>query len=418
MSGVSPPVKILLVDDEPKNLTALAAVLESPDRELVLADSGQAALKNLLDDSFAVILLDVHMPDLDGFETAELIRGREQSRDTPIIFLTAAISEAQFVSRGYSLGAVDYIVKPFDPNMLRSKVAVFVELFRKTEQIKRQADELSAALERARRERARLVREQVARAEAETARDRLQQEVELERHKDAFLAAASHDLKNPITAIKARAQILERRAAKLGTEEAAVLVEGLRGIDQSAKRLTGMINELLDVTRLQMGRPLDLDRRPMDLTGLAHEVASDLEPASERHQIRVECEPEPVVGQWDRARLERVLSNLVSNAIKYSPDGGQVTVAVRREQDNGRQWAVLQVLDEGLGIPSDEVPRVFERFYRGSNVAGKIEGTGIGLSGVRQIVEQHGGDVSVNSREAVGSTFTVRLPVEQEQPEW
>ncbi len=637
-------VNILLVDDEPKNLIALESVLDSRDLNLVRAGSGEEALRHVLNQDFAVILLDVQMADMDGFETAALIRGRESSRDVPIIFLTAASRSETFVARGYSVGAVDYIVKPFDPEILRSKVAVFVELFKRTYQVKRQAAQLAETtdflnsvlessteyaivaldldgriqawnagarqiygytseevvgrgelrllhtpedvangevdrlvdaacrsgkaervcqhvrkdgsrfsasltidcrvdaegatvgyvsisqditeLERAERERAQLIVEQAARAEAEAARDRLQQVVdvlpeaiviadtrglfflsnaaaleilgevpplelaeydrlgvvhldgtpyrpeelplaravlhgevvrgeqliipnattgrqtpvlvnaaplrdtqgvivggvatfqdissikELERQKEAFLAAASHDLKNPLTAIKARAQILQRRASRLAIPETLQLAEGLHGIDQTATRLTAMINELLDVTRLQMGRPLGLDRQSTDLVALAEQVAADHRPATERHEIRVVGNG-GVVGPWDRARLERALTNLVTNAIKYSPEGGCVTLEVLKDRVDAEEWAVLHVRDQGIGIPADELPRVFDRFYRASNVDGTIEGTGIGLSGARQIVELHGGGLSVESREHVGTTFTIRLPLHE-----
>ena len=639
------PVNILLVDDEPKNLTALTAVLEGEDRHLVFAYSGEEALRHLLHADFAVILLDVHMPGIDGFETAELIRNREKTRDTPIIFLTAASRGDTFVTRGYTLGAVDYIVKPFDPEALRSKVGVFVDLFRKTEQIKRQAAELTetttflnsvlesapdyaiaaldaegrfqtwnegarkvygyaaeemigkrdllslhpkdsaararellrtaertgkaeavfdgvrkngrkfpasvtlgqrrdaegrsvgyvlitrdvAELKRAEAQRAQLIEEQAARSEAEAARDRLQQVLdvlpeaviladadgrvlmsnatvqeitgrrpagdedgeatrlemlqvdgepydpeerplarivrrgetvrgeqvlvrhaakdepvpvlvngaplrdakgalaggvmvfqditpikELEDQKDAFLAAASHDLKNPLTSVKARAQMLQRRAARVEGADGRALVDGLRAIDQATTRITGMINELLDVARLQMGRPLLLDRESMDLADLARQVAAEYQPATERHDIRIEVEAADTVGEWDRPRLERVLSNLVSNAIKFSPDGGRITLRVRGERRGDADWVVLDVQDEGVGIPSDDLPHVFERFFRGSNVTGTIEGTGLGLAGACQIVEQHGGQLSVESREGEGSTFTVLLPLRAE----
>jgi PAS domain S-box-containing protein len=637
-------VNILLVDDEPKNLLALTAVLEGSDRQLVCASSGEEALRHLLHQDFAVILLDVYMPGIDGFDTAELIRGRERSKDTPIIFLTAEIQGHGFASRGYSLGAVDYIIKPFDPEALRAKVGVFVDLFRKTGEVKRQAAELSdmttflnsvlesaidyaitaldpearfltwnegarrlygytaeemigrrdlsalhsangetaqkvgellrtaarhgksegvlehvrrggkrvpvaatisrredadglsigfvlvardiTAQRRAEAQRLQLIEEQAARSEAEAARDRLQQVIdvlpegiilvddagqiflsnaaadeiagrrlagsssetafgdlgllqldgtpydptelpltrivqrgevvrgeqflipnassdlqvpvlvngaplrnqhgnltggvavfqdispikELERQKDAFLAAASHDLKNPLTAIKARAQILQRQATRMKGAEGRRVVDGLRAIDQTATRLTAMINELLDVARLQMGRPLLLDRQPTDLTELARQVTAELQPSTDRHDIEITAPAERKLGLWDKARLERVVTNLVSNAIKFSPEGGRVTLVVRGEERDGEPWVALEVHDEGVGIPADDLPRIFERFYRGSNVAGAIEGTGLGLTGSRHIVEQHGGHLVVESQQGKGSVFTVLLP--------
>ena len=636
-------VSILLVDDEPKNLLALSAVLDGPDRRLVSAPSGEEALRHLLHEDFAVILLDVHMPGIDGFDTAELIRGREKTKDTPIIFLTAEIRGQGFVSRGYSLGAVDYIVKPFDPEALRAKVGVFVDLFRKTGEVKRQAAELSdmttflngvlesateyaitaldpegrfltwnegarriygysaeemvgrrdlaalhpgngetakkvgellrtaarqgkaegvmehvrkggrrlpvsatisrredadglsigfvmvardiTAQQRAQAQRLQLIEEQAARSEAEAARDRLQQVIdvlpegiilvdahgqvflsnaaadeiagrdlaapsdvlfgdfgllhldetpyqpselplarivqqgevvrgeqlllpnattglpvpvlvngaplrdqhgglhggvavfqdispikELERQKDAFLAAASHDLKNPLTAIKARAQILQRQALRMKGAEGRRVADGLRAIDQTATRLTAMINELLDVARLQMGRPLLLDRQPTDLAEISRQVITELQPSTDRHDIEIKTPTERILGLWDRARLERVVSNLVSNAIKFSPEGGRITLIVRGDDHAGEPWVALEVHDEGVGIPAEDVPRIFERFYRGSNVAGAIEGTGLGLTGSRHIVEQHGGQLLVESQQGQWSVFTLLLP--------
>lgn len=188
------------------------------------------------------------------------------------------------------------------------------------------------------------------------------------------------------------------------------VVDGLRAIDQTATRLTAMINELLDVARLQMGRPLLLDRQPTDLAELARQVTTELQPSTDRHDIEIKAPTERKLGLWDKARLERVVTNLVSNAIKFSPEGGRVTLVVRPEERDGEPWVALEVHDEGVGIPTDDLPRIFERFYRGSNVAGAIEGTGLGLTGSRHIVEQHGGQLLVESQQGRGSIFTLLLP--------
>jgi signal transduction histidine kinase len=233
---------------------------------------------------------------------------------------------------------------------------------------------------------------------------------ELERQKDAFLAAASHDLKNPLTIVKAQAQMLMRRASSLDGPETGALVSGLHGIDIATQRLAGMVNELLDVARLQMGRPLELDPRSMDIAQLVNDVAESMRTSTDRHEITVACSVSPLRGEWDHDRIERVLVNLVTNAIKYSPNGGTIQLTLDPETNEGQSWAVLKVRDEGIGVPSVELSRIFERFYRASNVGGRIEGAGIGLSGARQIVEQHGGMLAVESQEGVGSTFTVRLP--------
>jgi len=233
---------------------------------------------------------------------------------------------------------------------------------------------------------------------------------ELERQKDDFLAAASHDLKNPLANIKGRAQLLKRRAARLSDPEASRLVEGLGQIDLSASRATTMINELLDLTRLQMGRSLDLDPQPIDLVSLATRVVSEYQQTTDRHVIEVQLEAPTLRGVWDAQRLERVLANLFSNAIKYSPDGGTITVTLSHETDQRGAWAVVRVRDRGIGIPAQDVASIFQRFHRGSNVAGRISGTGLGLAGAQQIVELHRGTISVESEPGSGATFAVRLP--------
>jgi signal transduction histidine kinase len=164
---------------------------------------------------------------------------------------------------------------------------------------------------------------------------------------------------------------------------------------------------VLDAARLQEGRPLELDRRPTDLVALARRAAAECQQTTGRHRIRCEAQVPRLVGRWDAARLERVLGNLLDNAVKYSPGGTEITLTVARSGAT----AVVAVRDRGVGIPAGDLPRVFERFYRGSNVAGRIGGTGLGLAGVKRIVEQHGGTIEVESVEGVGSTFTVRLPL-------
>jgi signal transduction histidine kinase len=171
-----------------------------------------------------------------------------------------------------------------------------------------------------------------------------------------------------------------------------------------------MVNELLDVARLQMGRPLELEMRRTDLVALARQVARELQATSDRHQIRVVSDHPSIFGEWDMDRLERILVNLLANAVKYSERGGDIIVTLRFEPQTGGDWVELSVADQGIGIPEAERDRVFERFVRGSNVTDGIVGAGVGLSSVRQLVESHGGSVSVTSELGVGSTFTIRLP--------
>jgi PAS domain S-box-containing protein len=245
---------------------------------------------------------------------------------------------------------------------------------------------------------------QCARAEAEQAGLAV-------RLRDEFLAAASHDLKNPLAAIKGLTQLLQRRARRATTSEGQSFGEGLQQIDATITRMTRLIDSLLDMTRTQMGHPLPLDRRPVDLVALARAVVAEQQHSTERHQLRLDAAVPALVGVWDAARLERLLENLLSNAVKYSPAGGDVTLTVRPEAEAGEPWAVLVVQDRGVGIPAVDLPHIFERFQRGRNVQGQIAGTGVGLAAARQLIEQHGGRVSIDSREGRGTTVTVRLPL-------
>ena len=231
------------------------------------------------------------------------------------------------------------------------------------------------------------------------------------RARDEFFSSVTHDLKTPLTAIKGMSQITRRRLARGVPLEPALLEKTLSTIDASTDRMQAMINDLLDITRLQTGRQLDLVRTQTDLVALAREAAAEHQRNTSRHTIQVEHEAEALYGSWDAARLDRVISNLLANAIKYS-DGGQITLRLRRECGPDGSFAVLSVQDEGIGIPEADLPYVFERFHRAANARGRAPGSGIGLAGTRAIVEQHGGSIAVESREGEGSTFTVRLPLE------
>jgi signal transduction histidine kinase len=229
------------------------------------------------------------------------------------------------------------------------------------------------------------------------------------RTRETFLASLAHDLKTPLTASMGYAQLVQREAAKVGPPAAARrLADWAAIIQASAARAAALLDDLLDIARLEAGQPLDLERRPTDLVALVEQAAAEHQRGTERHRITVDAREPELVGEWDAARLARVLDNLLSNAVKYSPAGGEVAVRVAREG----AWAVLTVADAGLGIPATDRSHIFERFYRGRNVEGQVAGTGVGLVGVRQIVEQHAGSIAVESREGAGSTFTVRLPLE------
>jgi PAS domain S-box-containing protein len=233
----------------------------------------------------------------------------------------------------------------------------------------------------------------------------------LEREKDDFLAAVSHDLKSPVAAVKGTAQLLRAQAGHAGGVAPERLIAGLDRIEHANTRMNGMLDQLLDMARLSLDRPLDLDLRPTDLVAVARGVIEEQRATSERHRLGLETSETELIGNWDGARVERIVSNLLENAVKYSPAGGAVIVRVSRYTSATDAEAVLEVADQGLGIPAEDLPHVFERFWRGANVRRTVRGTGIGLSAVRQIVHFMGGTIEVKSDEGSGSTFSVRLPL-------
>ncbi len=229
---------------------------------------------------------------------------------------------------------------------------------------------------------------------------------------DELLGMVSHDLKNPVSVIRGYATLMQRWLTPARPPEVEQLRAGVHQIDRAAVALVRQIDELLDTVRLQAGQGVDLTGEPTDLVTLARGVCESQQQTTARHQLRLETTLPSLVGAIDPARIQRVLMNLVANAITYSPAGGEIVVGVQRQEEAAAAWGVLSVRDHGLGIPAADVPHIFARFHRATNVRGRIAGTGLGLTSVRQIVEQHGGSIDVTTAEGVGSTFTVRLPLE------
>lgn len=246
----------------------------------------------------------------------------------------------------------------------------------------------------------------------ETNRD-VTRRVRLYQAREEFFSAAAHDLRTPLTVIKGLAQIYEKRSLRLTNEEGQVQAGVFARIDDIVNDIVSQIDELLDVVQLQTGRHLSLNRAPVDLVDLVSKQIAKQAGAAGSHRADLQAEDEQIIGNWDTKRLERVVANLLSNAAKYSPPGSPITVAVRQASED-RPWAVLSVADRGIGIAEADLGHVFDRFYRGVNV-GNIKGNGVGLAGVRQIVAQHGGAISVKSVLGAGSTFTVRLPLTPRQ---
>jgi signal transduction histidine kinase len=240
-----------------------------------------------------------------------------------------------------------------------------------------------------------------------TARHTAEQAIQL---RDGFLAAAAHDLNNPLTVILGTCQLMTRPVDASRPHDTERCALAVRNIENNARRLAAQIEELLDVACAEAGRPLGLRRRSVDLVELVRRVVDSRAETSRRHDIRLETASERLIGLCDPTRVERVVDNLLMNALKYSPLGGVVALTLSRQDTPDGTWAVLSIRDEGLGVPAADLPRIFEPFRRAGNV-GPISGSGIGLASARQIVEEHGGRMSVVSREGAGSIFTVYLPV-------
>jgi signal transduction histidine kinase len=385
---VSPPVPILAVDDRADNLLALEAVLEPLGLQIIRASSGKEALRHLLTADVAVILLDVQMPEMDGYETARLIKARVRTQNIPIIFLTARDKAIEHELAAYGTGAVDYLSKPFAPEVLRAKVQVFVDLWRQSRTI----DEQRALLERRLQERDRAeasLRVQTAELERSNA--------ELER----FAFVASHDLREPLQVVAGFLDLLRARQADDDAESAELVNRAVSGIDAMAH----LIDDLLSYARASTG-----PQKPevLDLDDLLGEVRAELSAELERTGTLLTSDPLPTV-EGDRWQLGRLLVHLIDNAIIYrSSDRAQPLVHVgltRRE----RSW-VVSVRDNGRGIDPREIPHLFTILGRGhTGVDGS--GTGVGLALCRRVVERHGGEIWMESVEGEGSTVSFSLPV-------
>ena len=237
---------------------------------------------------------------------------------------------------------------------------------------------------------------------------------ELDR-RDRFWSSAAHDVKSHIASIGLRSQLIKKKLQAVTDDPSDPLLRGLDEIRSTSKRVSTILTELQDVARLNMGVPLALEMRSTDLVALAQAAVAEAQMMSNQRRTFVLDAGQPaIVGYWDEVRIGRVLSNLLDNAIKYSQEDTEITVHVSEQHDAEGAWAYLSVEDTGIGIPESELPQLFERFHRARNVSATIPGTGLGLAGVRDIVEQHGGEVTVVSQEGAGSVFTIRLPLVHE----
>lgn len=396
--------KILVVNDDAASLLALTSLLElwaeESNYEVMSARSGQDALREVLRHDFAVILLDVNMPGMDGFETAEAIHQRPRSADIPIIFVTAFLADEIDRLKAYQRGAADFLFTPVIPQVLRAKVQVFVALATKNEQLKRQAEKLSQRTTELTATNKRLVREMEERRAAERKSSA----------KDEFLAMLGHELRNPLSAISSASSLLGMPGAAAESSGRARLI-----IQRQTQHLSRIVDDLLDLSRAMSGKIL-LSKKRIDLGPLVSGCLDTFRATGRTAGYQLDVR---LGGGWvegDPTRLEQIATNLIDNALKYTPSGGSIGIAI----DTVDGEVVLTVSDSGVGIPPDLLPHVFDVFVQGSISIDRSQGgLGIGLSLVRRLVELHGGSVSAASTGAgAGSTFEIRLPrSEPEQAE-
>jgi signal transduction histidine kinase len=379
-------VNVLLVDDQPANLLALEAMLEGLGQNIVQASSGREALRSVLTQDFAVILLDVRMPDMDGFETAELIRQRDRSRHTPIIFLTAADQTPTSAERGYSVGAVDYLVKPVVPEIVRSKVAVFVELAKKNELLQLQARRLQESEQAARH----LADEQTA-----LARDLEHKNRELE----SFSYAVSHDLRAPLRRVDGfRRALVESQAERL--DEAGRRY--LERIAEASHQMSELIDDVLYLARVTRA---EVREQEVDLSSLVFAITSRQREAEPERAVEVKVRP-GVTALGDGQLLRIALENLLENAWKFTRREPEARIEFGLSTLAGEPTYFVR--DNGVGFEMAYVDRLFGPFQR-LHLAGEFPGSGIGLATVQRVIHRHGGRIWAEAVLGQGATFYFTL---------
>jgi signal transduction histidine kinase len=399
---------ILIVDDNPANLLAMEVALGDLGGRVARAHSGAEALQLLLERDFALIILDVKMPLLGGFETAQLIRGRRRSRHTPIIFVTAHGRDERDVLAAYKLGAVDFLFKPIVAEVVRAKAGVFVELQRRTDEIARQARKLN---EHERREHERALVEERRRCDEEVLRRERDNLAAADRRKDEFIAMLGHELRGPLASIIIGLEVLgQRLSAGAGVDDAVHRTHGrIRG---QMAHLTRLVDDLVDVARITTNK-IELRRRHVTIQDVIEQAVAMCHPLVEKHghSLIVNVPDSPITLDADAVRLTQVVANLLTNAARYTDEGGHIQIDCARRGDA----VEVAVSDNGRGIAPDLLPRVFEMFVQGK--ATGDAGLGLGLAIVKQLVEKHDGSVSASSGgPGRGSEFRVRLPVTVNAP--
>ena len=368
-------VTILMVDDAPANVQLLADMLVSRGYTIQVATSGKQALAMIADDPPDIVLLDIFMPDMDGYDVCARLKADPATTNIPVMFISA-LAETDDIVRGFDVGGVDYITKPFKFQEVMARVVNQLMLVHQ-------------------------------RREIEALREQDRQHFELlDKMKNEFLRMATHDLRNPLNVILGYTGVLERIEAN--GHDNVLLQEAREGIEGNVEKMRALVTDILDLAKMETGGELVLV--PVSLTAFLERSLSGFYRLAEENGITLVWEPPDydVRIVVDASHMMRVVDNLLSNALKYTPQGGQITVAAVP----GDGHVVIDVADTGLGVPEADLPYLFDAFYRVDNEAhGRIEGSGLGLSIVKTIVEQHGGTIHVDSQEGQGSVFSVTLPL-------
>ncbi|MDY0973923.1 hybrid sensor histidine kinase/response regulator [Massilia sp. CFBP9012] len=387
------PSKILIVDDLPENLQALEALLRHEQRAIYQAASGEQALALLLEHEFALAILDVQMPGMDGFELAEVMRSTTRTRHIPIVFVSAAGRELDYAFKGYESGAVDFMYKPLDADAVRSKVNVFVALDQQRRETRRQM----LALERSRHEQEVLLRE------LNQTQQELQRSLKM---RDEFMSLVAHELRTPLNTLFLETQMRSLQLKRGNT--AAFAPQPMEAMiqrdERQIKSMIRLIDDMLDVSRMRSGK-LSIRPAQVELMNLLERVVSDLSLQAATTGSSLTLRPhDGVTGCWDEFRVEQVIVNLLTNALRYGC-GQPVEVSVERSGDLVR----IDVRDQGKGIAPSDLERIFEPYERGAR-NGEPKGLGLGLYISRQLAISHGGELRVTSKPGEGSVFSLVLP--------
>ena len=397
--------KLLIVDDLPENLLALEALIRAPGRVVYRSASAEAALALLLEHEFALAIVDVQMPGMNGFELAELMRGTERTRHIPIIFVSAAGRELNYAFQGYESGAVDFLHKPLDPHAVVSKVNVFVDLYRHRKALRHEMESLAAA----HRKQEELV------AQLQHTQQELERAV---RMRDDFMSMVSHELRTPLNTLYLEAQLRQLHLSKGNLANFAPdrLPAMIERDQRQIRNMVRLIDDMLDVTRMRRDA-LSIQTKPVDLTVLARAVVENLRQQAEAAGAVITLDaPAELHGVWDEFRIEQVLTNLLTNALRY---GGGQPVAMTVEQVGAGEdgFARVSVRDRGIGIAAEDQARIFEQFERTADSRKHAAGLGLGLYITRKIVDLHGGHIGVESVPGEGSRFVVDLPLHAKDAE-